>query len=83
MKEEEIGWRIKGDNSKEKIVYVGDSRVRRGSGFISPPDYSAYPGKSEAFIPNFLLKEWMVGVVVLVGILVLTISEAGSARIPG
>lgn len=64
-----------GNNSKEKVVYVGDSRVRRGNGFITPPDYTAYPGKSEAFIPNFLLKEWMVGVVVLVGILVLTISE--------
>lgn len=71
-----------GDNSKEKVVYVGDSRVRRGSGFITPPDYTAYPGKSEAFIPNFLLKEWMVGVVVLVGILVLTISEPAPLGFP-
>ncbi|WP_379129256.1 c-type cytochrome [Paenibacillus sp. sgz500958] len=70
------------DKSKEKVVFVGDSRVRRGSGFISPPDYSAYPGKSEAFIPNFLLKEWMVGVVVLVGILVLTISEPAPLGFP-
>ncbi|MCL6602361.1 MAG: c-type cytochrome [Paenibacillus sp.] len=71
-----------GDNSKEKVVFVGDSRVRRGNGFITPPDYSAYPGKSEAFIPNFLLKEWMVGVVVLVGILVLTISEPAPLGFP-
>ncbi|WP_025692686.1 menaquinol-cytochrome c reductase cytochrome b/c subunit [Paenibacillus zanthoxyli] len=70
------------DNSKEKIVYVGDSRVRRGDGFIPPADYTAYPGKSEAFIPNFLLKEWMVGVVVLVGILVLTISEPAPLGFP-
>ncbi|MNB82654.1 Cytochrome c-551 precursor [compost metagenome] len=70
------------DSSEEKIIYVGDSRVRRGSGFITPPDYTAYPGKSEAFIPNFLLKEWMVGVVVLVGILVLTISEPAPLGFP-
>ncbi|NQX44789.1 c-type cytochrome [Paenibacillus tritici] len=71
-----------GDDSKEKVVFVGDSRVRRGNGFITPPDYTAYPGKSEAFIPNFLLKEWMVGVVVLVGILVLTISEPAPLGFP-
>lgn len=70
------------DNSKEKVVYVGDSRVRKGKGFITPPDYTAYPGKSEAFIPNFLLKEWMVGVVVLVGFLALTISEPAPLGFP-
>lgn len=72
------------DNSqeKEKVVYVGDSRVRKGKGFVAPPDYTAYPGKSEAFIPNFLLKEWMVGVVVLVGFLVLTISEPAPLGYP-
>lgn len=72
-----------GDKSKqEKVVFVGDSRVRKGKGFITPPDYTAYPGKSEAFIPNFLLKEWMVGVVVLVGFLVLTISEPAPLGFP-
>ncbi|GAA0403350.1 c-type cytochrome [Paenibacillus motobuensis] len=71
-----------GDKSKEKVVYVGDSRVRKGDGFVTPPDYTAYPGKSEAFIPNFLLKEWMVGVVVLVGFLVLTISEPAPLGFP-
>ncbi|WP_054957103.1 menaquinol-cytochrome c reductase cytochrome b/c subunit [Paenibacillus dakarensis] len=71
-----------GHKPDEKVVYVGDSRVRKGKGFIVPPDYTAYPGKSEAFIPNFLLKEWMVGVVVLVGFLVLTISEPAPLGYP-
>ncbi|MFC7682044.1 c-type cytochrome [Paenibacillus sp. GCM10028914] len=71
-----------GNKSDEKVVFVGDSRVRKGNGFIVPPDYTAYPGKSEAFIPNFLLKEWMVGVVVLVGFLVLTISEPAPLGYP-
>jgi len=66
-----------GHKSDEKIVYVGDSRVRKRSNkTIVPPDYTAFPGKSEAFIPNFLLKEWLVGCVVLVGFLVLTIAES-------
>lgn len=61
--------------SDEKVVYVGDSRVRKRTKVYVPRDYSSYPGKSEAFVPNFLLKEWMVAVVVLVGILVLVITE--------
>ncbi|MBD3918819.1 c-type cytochrome [Paenibacillus sp. PR3] len=66
-----------GHKSDEKIVYVGDSRIRKRTNKNSvPPDYTAFPGKSEVFIPNFLLKEWLVGCVVLVGFLVLTISEA-------
>jgi Cytochrome b subunit of the bc complex len=66
-----------GHKSDEKIVYVGDSRIRkRTNKNLVPPDYTAFPGKSEVFIPNFLLKEWLVGCVVLVGFLVLTISEA-------
>ncbi|MGG1876962.1 MULTISPECIES: menaquinol-cytochrome c reductase cytochrome b/c subunit [Paenibacillus] len=71
-----------GHKSDEKVVYVGDSRVKKGNGWVVPPDYTAYPGKSEAFIPNFLLKEWMVGVVVLVGFLVLTISEPAPLGYP-
>lgn len=63
-----------GHKSNEKVVYVGDSRVRKREPMI-PSDYSAYPGKSEAFIPNFLLKEWMVGAVALVGVLVLVMSH--------
>lgn len=47
-----------------------------------PPDYTAFPGKSEAFIPNFLLKEWMVGVVVLVGFLTLVIAHPAPLGYP-
>jgi menaquinol-cytochrome c reductase cytochrome b/c subunit len=67
----------------EKVVFIGDSRIRkRDYSNVTPPDYSAYPGKSEAFIPNFLLKEWMVGVVVLVGFLVLVIAEPAPLGYP-
>jgi menaquinol-cytochrome c reductase cytochrome b/c subunit len=71
-----------GHKSDEKIVYVGDSRVRVKSSNLPQPDFSAYPGKSEVFIPNFLLKEWMVAVVVLVGILVLVMSEPAPLGYP-
>ncbi|SFK91309.1 menaquinol-cytochrome c reductase cytochrome b/c subunit [Paenibacillus sp. 1_12] len=71
-----------GHNSDEKIVYVGDSRVRAKTSRLTQPDFSAYPGKSEVFIPNFLLKEWMVAVVVLVGILVLVMTEAAPLGYP-
>ncbi|MBD2845140.1 c-type cytochrome [Paenibacillus sp. IB182496] len=64
-----------GHHNDEKIVYVGDSRVPKRNLENVPPDYSAFPGRSEAFIPNFLLKEWMVGCVALVGFLVLTIAH--------
>lgn len=71
-----------GHKSDEKIVYVGDSRVRAKSSHIPQPDYTAFPGKSEVFIPNFLLKEWMVGVVVLVGILCLVVSDPAPLGYP-
>ncbi|MCM3766577.1 menaquinol-cytochrome c reductase cytochrome b/c subunit [Neobacillus niacini] len=59
------------------MKFVGDSRVvapelRKK---MLPKDYSEYPGKTEAFWPNFLLKEWMVGAVFLVGYLCLTIAH--------
>ncbi|MFX0112859.1 cytochrome C oxidase Cbb3, partial [Bacillus pumilus] len=41
-----------------------------------PKDYSEYPGKKEAFWPNFLLKEWLVGAVFLIGFLVLPVVHA-------
>jgi menaquinol-cytochrome c reductase cytochrome b/c subunit len=63
------------NNNEEKVHYVGDSRVRVKSERPIPQDYTAYPGKSEAFIPNFLLKEWMVGAVVLVAFMVLVLTE--------
>lgn len=71
-----------GHDSKEKVVYVGDSRVVKRNQPNIPPDYSAYPGKSEAFIPNFLLKEWMVGAVVLVGFLFLVIAHPSPLGYP-
>lgn len=66
-----------GHKSDEKIVYVGDSRVikKNMADRPVPTDYTAYPGKSEVFIPNFLLKEWMVAVVALVGVLCLVMSD--------
>lgn len=74
-----------GHNPNEKVIFVGDSRVRKpktpGADVI-PPDYTAFPGKSEAFIPNFLLKEWMVGSVVLLAFLVLTIAEPAPLGYP-
>lgn len=69
-------------SNTEKIVYVGDSRIKKKNHNTIPTDYTAFPGKSEAFIPYFLLKEWMVGVVALVGIFVLTISEPAPLGYP-
>lgn len=57
------------------MKFVGDSRVSAERKPNIPKDYSEYPGKTEAFWPNFLLKEWMVGAVFLVGYLCLTIAE--------
>ncbi|WP_019421861.1 menaquinol-cytochrome c reductase cytochrome b/c subunit [Paenibacillus sp. OSY-SE] len=71
-----------GKSKDEKVVYVGDSRVKQKVNDITPLDYTSYPGKSEAFIPNFLLKEWMVGCVALVAIFVLTISEPAPLGYP-
>lgn len=68
--------------SGEKVVYVGDSRVKKRTQTFIPKDYSAYPGRSEAFVPNFLLKEWMVGAVVLVGFMVLVMTEAAPLGYP-
>ncbi|MCL6571910.1 MAG: c-type cytochrome [Bacillus sp. (in: Bacteria)] len=59
------------------MKFVGDSRVLAPSARkkMIPKDYSEYPGKTEAFWPNFLLKEWMVGAVFLVGFLCLTVAN--------
>ena len=58
------------------MKFVGDSRISATNRKPNiPKDYSEYPGKTEAFWPNFLLKEWMVGAVFLVGFLCLTIAE--------
>jgi menaquinol-cytochrome c reductase cytochrome b/c subunit len=57
------------------MKFVGDSRVAVNRKPNIPKDYSEYPGKTEAFWPNFLLKEWMVGAVFLIGYLCLTIAH--------
>ena len=61
-------------NNKE-IIYVGDSKVRANGPKPAPKDYSEFPGRTEPFFPNFLLKEWMVAVVVLVGFMTLVMAE--------
>ncbi|HET7580591.1 MAG TPA: c-type cytochrome [Bacillales bacterium] len=57
------------------MKFVGDSRIPAKEHHMKniPKDYSEYPGKTEAFLPNFLLKEWMVGAVFLVGFMVYVI----------
>ncbi|WP_174733999.1 menaquinol-cytochrome c reductase cytochrome b/c subunit [Mesobacillus harenae] len=57
------------------MKFVGDSRVPAERKPNIPKDYSEYPGKTEAFWPNFLLKEWMVGAVFLIGYLCLTVAH--------
>ncbi|MEI5907203.1 c-type cytochrome [Bacillus spongiae] len=59
------------------MKFVGDSRVPAQSERKPniPKDYSEYPGKTEAFWPNFLLREWMVGAVFLIGFLSLTVAH--------
>lgn len=59
------------------MKFVGDSRIKGKEHRMPnvPKDYSEYPGKTEAFYPNFLLKEWMVGAVFLIGYLILTLAH--------
>ena len=57
------------------MKFVGDSRISAESQSRIPKDYSEYPGRTEAFWPNFLLKEWLVGAVFLAGFLSLTLAH--------
>ncbi|GEL07412.1 menaquinol-cytochrome c reductase cytochrome b/c subunit [Salisediminibacterium halotolerans] len=57
------------------LKFVGDSRLVDRKKQNIPKDYSEYPGKTEAFWPNFLLREWMVGSVFLIGFLILTVAH--------
>lgn len=59
------------------MKFVGDSRVPAREHRMKnvPKDYSEYPGKTEAFWPDFLLKEWLVGAVFLIGFLCLTVAN--------
>jgi len=57
------------------MQFVGDSRVQSERSPNIPKDYSEYPGRTEAFWPNFLLKEWLVGAVFLIGFMTLVLAE--------
>lgn len=57
------------------MKFVGDSRIPINKKNTTPKDYSEYPGRTEAFWPNFLLKEWLAGSVFLVGFLTLTLAH--------
>ncbi|MBE3595106.1 MAG: c-type cytochrome [Candidatus Carbobacillus altaicus] len=57
------------------MKYVGDSRVKVRKEKLYPKPYSEYPGKTEPFFPNFLLKEWMAAVVFLGAFMVLVVSH--------
>ncbi|PIC63247.1 cytochrome C oxidase Cbb3 [Sporosarcina sp. P13] len=58
------------------MKFVGDSRIKAAGKMPNvPKDYSEYPGKTEAFWPNFLLKEWMVGSIFLIGYLIVTLAH--------
>lgn len=60
-------------SQNKDVKYVGDSRVPAERKKLRPRPYSEYPGKTEPFFPNFLLKEWMVAVIVLVAFLMLVV----------
>src|SRR5690625_484491 len=57
------------------MQFVGDSRISATRTSNMPKDYSEYPGRTEAFLPNFLLKEWLVGSVFLVGFMILVLAH--------
>ncbi|OZU90124.1 cytochrome C oxidase Cbb3 [Virgibacillus indicus] len=57
------------------MKFVGDSRISAERKPNTSKDYSEYPGRTEAFWPNFLLKEWLAGSVFLVGFLSLTLAH--------
>ncbi|AIG26262.1 menaquinol-cytochrome c reductase cytochrome b/c subunit [Brevibacillus laterosporus] len=59
----------------KNATFVGDSRISAKRMPNVSPSYSDYPGTTEPFWPNFLLKEWMVAAVCLLGFLVLTVSH--------
>ena len=65
------------------MKFVGDSRVSAvKKNHIKPKDYSEFPGRTEAFWPDFLLKEWMVGAVFLIGFLILTVAHPSPLQGP-
>ncbi|MBU6079505.1 MULTISPECIES: menaquinol-cytochrome c reductase cytochrome b/c subunit [Allobacillus] len=63
------------------MKFVGDSRIKVGPKQTIPKDYSEYPGRTEPFWPNFLLKEWLVGAVFLIGFLCLVAAHPSPLEI--
>ncbi|KAA1040194.1 menaquinol-cytochrome c reductase cytochrome b/c subunit [Macrococcus equipercicus] len=57
------------------MTFVGDSRIKQYKKAKLNRDYSEFPGKTESFWPDFLLKEWMTGAVFLVAFLCLTVAH--------
>ena len=57
------------------LTFVGDSRVQKYDKPKLNRDYSEFPGRTEEFYPDFLLKEWIAGAVFLVGFLCLTVAH--------
>ncbi|WJP96847.1 menaquinol-cytochrome c reductase cytochrome b/c subunit [Macrococcus bovicus] len=57
------------------MTFVGDSRIKKYEKAKLNRDYSEFPGKTESFWPDFLLKEWMTGAVFLIAFLCLTVAH--------
>lgn len=57
------------------LTFVGDSRIQKYDKPKLSRDYSEFPGRTEEFWPDFLLKEWMTGAVFLIGFLCLTVAH--------
>lgn len=57
------------------LTFVGDSRIQKYDKPRLSRDYSEFPGRTEEFWPDFLLKEWMTGAVFLIGFLCLTVAH--------
>lgn len=57
------------------LTFVGDSRVQKYDKPKLNRDYSEFPGRTEEFYPDFLLKEWVTGAVFLIGFLCLTVAH--------
>lgn len=57
------------------LKFVGDSRIQSYEKPKLNRDYSEFPGRTEEFYPDFLLKEWLTGAVFLVGFLCLIVAD--------
>ncbi|MBO3062521.1 menaquinol-cytochrome c reductase cytochrome b/c subunit [Mammaliicoccus fleurettii] len=57
------------------MKFVGDSRIKSYDKPKLNRDYSEFPGRTESFWPDFLLKEWMTGAVFLIAYLCLTVAH--------